>query len=329
MAQESDKLAKELEVADTESTFVDKGTETETAQIKAQIVETRNNMGETIDAIQERLSYSNISEQVSEHVNNAIETAKDTVYDATIGKAVNFMKTTGNDIAATGAVRSIKDNPLPYALIGLGAGLLIYNNMGSKKRSAGFDTRGLTDRSGYSDAAYNAVSNKLGGAVDTVSSTAGKAVDTVSSAAGSAIDTVTGAASTTYGGARDLAAKAYDRAGELGHTAHETYDHYIEENPLAVGAVALAVGAAVGFAIPSTRYEGQLVGETRDNLLHKAESVATEFVGTAKEKVREVAAGAGSAISKEVEKATTELADGPTGSGGTSLSDKMGTPDRR
>jgi ElaB/YqjD/DUF883 family membrane-anchored ribosome-binding protein len=325
MAQESDKLARELEVTEDESVITDPNTETETAQIKAQIVETRNNMGETIDAIQERLSYSNISEQVSEHVNNAIETAKDTVYDATIGKAVNFMKTTGNDIAATGAVRSIKDNPLPFALIGLGAGLLIYNNMGSKKRSAGFDTRGLTNRSGYSDG----VSNKLGGAVDTVSSTAGKAVDTVSSAAGTAIDTVTGAASTTYSGARDLAARAYDRAGELGHTAHEKYDHYIEENPLAVGAVALAVGAAVGFAIPSTRYEGQLVGETRDNLLHKAESVATEFVGTAKEKVREVAAGAGSAISKEVEKATTELADGSTGSGGTSRSDKMGTPGSR
>ena len=38
---------------------------------------------------------------------------------------------------------------------------------------------------------------------------------------------------------------------------------YLEDNPLALGALAVAVGAAVGFAIPSTRYEGQLMGEAR------------------------------------------------------------------
>jgi len=59
----------------------------ETEQLKAQIEQTRSQMGETIDAIQDRLSVANISEQVSERVNNAIETAKDTAYDATIGKA--------------------------------------------------------------------------------------------------------------------------------------------------------------------------------------------------------------------------------------------------
>src|SRR5687767_9913099 len=57
----------------------------DTEQIKARIEETRSQMGETIDAIQERLSLANIQEQVSETVNNAIESAKDTAYDATIG----------------------------------------------------------------------------------------------------------------------------------------------------------------------------------------------------------------------------------------------------
>ena len=71
----------------------------DTEQIKAQIEATRNQMGETIDAIQERLSFSNISEQVSETVNNAIESAKDTAYDATIGKAVNFMKNVGDGVS--------------------------------------------------------------------------------------------------------------------------------------------------------------------------------------------------------------------------------------
>src|SRR5690349_15072490 len=61
----------------------------ETDHLKAQIEETRSQMGETIDAIQEKLSFQNISEQVkeqvSEQINSALETAKETVYDATIG----------------------------------------------------------------------------------------------------------------------------------------------------------------------------------------------------------------------------------------------------
>src|SRR3954447_16446311 len=48
----------------------------EAEQIKGKIEETRNQMGETIDAIQDKLSFSNISEQVTEHVNNAVESAK-------------------------------------------------------------------------------------------------------------------------------------------------------------------------------------------------------------------------------------------------------------
>src|SRR5438477_12905005 len=74
----------------------DTGTTEETENLKAKIAETRSQMGETIDELQERLSFSNISEQVSEHVSNVIETAKNSAYDATIGKAVGFMKNMGD-----------------------------------------------------------------------------------------------------------------------------------------------------------------------------------------------------------------------------------------
>src|SRR5438552_2273887 len=109
----------------------------ETEHIKAQIEQTRSQMGETIDRIQERLSFSNISDQVSETVNNAIETAKDTAYDATIGKAVNFMKNVGDEVSHTGAFRMVKKNPLPIALIGLGAGLLAYQSFNGKSSYRG------------------------------------------------------------------------------------------------------------------------------------------------------------------------------------------------
>ena len=74
----------------------------ETEQLRAQIEETRSQMGETIDAIQEKLSFQNISDQVkesvSEHISSAFETAKDTVYDATIRKAGDFMQSMNKSI---------------------------------------------------------------------------------------------------------------------------------------------------------------------------------------------------------------------------------------
>ncbi|MBA2605389.1 MAG: DUF3618 domain-containing protein, partial [Acidobacteria bacterium] len=68
----------------------------EPEEIKAQIEETRSQMSETINAIEEKFNFSKISEQVkegvSEQITNALDTAKDAVYDATIGKAENIMQ---------------------------------------------------------------------------------------------------------------------------------------------------------------------------------------------------------------------------------------------
>ncbi len=275
----------------------------DTEQIKARIEETRNQMGETIDAIQERLSIANISEQVSETVNNAIETAKDTAYDATIGKAVNLMKNVGDGVVHSDAFRTIRNNPFPLALIGLGTGLLVYQSFaGSKARSRnGGNGRRLYDggpgergRSTF-DSARETVKDVTERAYDGLTEKAGAAMESVSSTAGTAIDSVTGAVSTAYTGAGEFAHRAYDRAGEYGSMAHEKYDHYLEENPLALGAVAVAVGAAVGFAIPATRYEGKLMGEARENLIERAQEAAGSLV----DKAKQVASEAGQTIKDE------------------------------
>jgi ElaB/YqjD/DUF883 family membrane-anchored ribosome-binding protein len=276
----------------------------DTDQIKAQIEQTRSQMGETIDAIQERLSFSNISEQVSETVNSAIETAKDTAYDATIGKAVSFMKNVGDGVSQSGAFRSMKNNPLPFALIGLGAGLLAYqsysgkgsrrgdgrmyrkNFYGDQSREASYARTGSADRG---------LGDKASRAMEGVSSTANSALESVSSSAGAAYDSVTGAVTNAYSGAEDFAYRAYDRAGEFGNRAYEKYDQYLEQNPLALGAVAVAVGAAVGFSIPSTTYEGEVMGEARENLMSRVQDAAGSLV----DKAKQVASEAGQTIKEE------------------------------
>ena len=56
-----------------------------------------------------------------------------------------------------------------------------------------------------------------------------------------------------------------------------------------LGAAAFAVGAFVGLAIPSTRYEGELMGETRNDLLRKAQDTGATLLDKTKNIVDEAA----------------------------------------
>lgn len=277
-------------------------TSDETEHIRAEIEETRSHMGDTIDAIQDRLSFSNISEQVSEQVGNALESAKDTVYDATIGKAVTFMKHTRDEVMESSALKTVTENPLPFALIGAGAALLVYNSYGDggrRKRMSKYRTKDYLTSSSRQDTQQSS-HGLTSSAAEGVSNAAGTAYDSVAGKAGSAYDTVSRAAGDTYAGAAKMANRAYDKVGEFGTAAQENYDYYIEERPLAVAAVAAALGAAVGFAIPTTRYEGEMMGESKQMLLDKAGETATDFV----DKAKQVATDAGHAASEEIQSAT-------------------------
>lgn len=282
----------------------------ETERIRQQIDETRSDMSETIDAIQERLSISNISEQVTEQVSNALETAKDTVYDATFGKVVTFMKQARDGMMQTSAGRTVMNNPLPFALIGAGAALLVYNNWGKsgmrQRRMADYRTKPYLTSEGRASGGQE-IGETISGAAGSITEKASHAVETLSHTASGAIESVTNAAGNTLESAKGVANRAYERAAELGTTAQEKYEHYVDERPLAVAAAAAAVGAAIGFAIPATRYEGQLVGETRDNLLDRAGETASQLVDRAKD----VASEAGKTISQEL-KGSGEISGGPT-----------------
>jgi phage-related protein len=312
-ATSSDVAASERDIAADLQKLEDTGADTtadEPEQIKEQIEQTRSQMSETINAIEEKLSFSNISGQVSEHINNAVETAKGAVYDATLGKAENLMKNIGrgfNDVtesvgdAGTHVVKYARQNPLPLALIGLGVGMLLmqgrrtttynYGNGGSRRGNDQGESRlGHLASTG---------TNALSSAKDTVTNAAGTAYEGVGNVASSAYEGVTHAASSAYGGVTNVASSAYQGVSRLASTtgnqiqnvAHRAQDQYsrtLEENPLAIGAIALAVGAIVGLAIPATQYENQWMGETRENLVHTVEDAARDAFSRVQEVATEV-----------------------------------------
>lgn len=76
--------------------------------------------------------------------------------------------------------------------------------------------------------------------------------------------------------ARHAAEKARSGAAGLGRKARNGFADALQDQPLVLGALAVAVGAAVGAALPPTRSEDRLVGPHRDALRDNATDYARE-----------------------------------------------------
>jgi hypothetical protein len=96
--------------------------------------------------------------------------------------------------------------------------------------------------------------------------------------------------------------EARERARRVANQARWRWDTMLHDNPMALGIAALAAGAVVGAALPRTEVENEYMGETRDNLVESARTMATESVDSAKSMAKETiqkVAGADAATDKQ------------------------------
>lgn len=256
------------------------------SQIRGDIEETRAGMSQTIDEIQERLSPQRLARQ-----------ARDTVREATIGKAERMMddaRDTARD-AGGSFLTTIRENPIPAALAGLGLGWLLYKTWDtmSSSRSHYDDYRGAGgyggsdgyagygvydarygDRyvTGYDGMLYSAdVDDDMDEGQD---DSGPNMADRMQDKAGEMGDRMTGAARQWAGQAQDTAGQWADQAQYQAQRAQGWMQRSWEENPLVVGALALAAGAVIGLSIPETEPENRLMGEARDSFMDKAQETA-------------------------------------------------------
>ena len=234
--------------------------EEDAEQIKAGIEDTRADMSQTINEIQERLSPEHLMGQVKETVREAtigkVERVMDTIGEVT-EPAREAMSRAGTTIkeAGTSVGNRIWKNPIPIALIGLGVGMLWMRS----RRGNGYDySRTSTPRPREQ--------NLSGG---------GQLGQTRYAGSG------TGALNQVKESASDLANRSSEALSNIGSKAREgasevttRFGQLLRDNPLAVGAVAMAAGTAVGLALPSTRFENEYIGETSEMLVDKAQEVA-------------------------------------------------------
>jgi hypothetical protein len=71
-------------------------------------------------------------------------------------------------------------------------------------------------------------------------------------------------------GASRVGARAKEQTQRLAGRTRESFDAVRAEQPLILGAAAVALGALVGGLIPGTRREDELLGEARDQVVQAA-----------------------------------------------------------
>jgi ElaB/YqjD/DUF883 family membrane-anchored ribosome-binding protein len=256
------RATEDLAGRETERTVRD--TPDDTARIRTEIARTREDMSETIDEIQDRLSPRNLMSH-----------ARETVKEKTVGRVKQAARNVGQsaselaeqtrDVAA-GAAENVRHNPWPALLIGGGTAWLLIDGA---RRQRGKQARGR-----------DSVEYDLDEMTDYDESSAPRRA---------------------YG--YDTGRYETGRFAETGVRRTTTqFQQLLQRNPLAVGAVAAAVGVAVGLALPETERENRLMGDARDTLVEKAQGAAQGAV----EKAKQVAGDAAKEVAGEAVKQVTE-----------------------
>ena len=220
-------------------------------EIQADIERTRSDMDATLSAIENRLTPGQLVDQGIDYLRNS--------------GANEFVSNLGN---------SVKQNPLPVALVGIGLAWL----MASGRRADDYGT------------AYEVGPSTADKLRSRASETMNRASDKMQSAKQSLSETAQSV--------RERASAIGDSARQQMDRAKSGMDYMMREQPLALGAIGLAIGAIVAAMAPRTRKEDELMGEARDRLMERATEAG-------KEKIEEVKQAANTVAQKTSAKTST------------------------
>jgi ElaB/YqjD/DUF883 family membrane-anchored ribosome-binding protein len=284
------------------------------AEIERDVEQTRSGLSHTLEELRDRAAPGQLFEQ-----------------------ALDYARTSGGADMMRNLGQAVRDNPLPLVLIGAGIGWLMFTgNQRTHQHSRvsarhlpgppyGTPTTGTgAPYGGHDGAGHRAdgpsVTERASGLVGRAGATAGHMRDSAAGAMGQAADKAGGA----LHDARDAAGAATERlaasAHDVQHYAQDAADtarHYaydatdsarqgldwlMREQPLVLGAIGVALGAAVGALLPGTEAEDRMMGETRDAVAERAKATAQEgyerVKETAGEHLEHAKAAAGDATNK-------------------------------
>jgi ElaB/YqjD/DUF883 family membrane-anchored ribosome-binding protein len=225
-------------------------------QIQRDIERTRAEMGNTLDTIRQKLSPGQL-----------------------LDEAIDYLKGRGLSQFSSNLGETVKQNPIPVSLIGIGIAWLAMAGSRPPYTSNTWTTTGHT----YS---------KVGEAAGSVTAKAGQVIQGARAHVGEA----GGRMGEMAHNAQERIGEVRERIGEAAHSARhqvgeaadrlryqtvrtkDAYNYLRTEQPLILGVLGFALGAALGAGLPPTRQEDELMGETRDEYVHRAKEAGEEYL---------------------------------------------------
>jgi hypothetical protein len=211
-------------------------------EIQAEIARTRGDMDATLSAIEQRLTPGQLVDQGLEYLRNS--------------GAKEFASNLGG---------SVKNNPLPVALVGIGIAWLMAT--GNRKPPYAY-----TETESSGPGMMQRAAERMSSTKDKVSQTAQSARERV-------------------GQIGQAARNQAERVRQQAERVRTGYDSMVREQPLALGAIGLAIGACLAAAAPRTRQEDELMGEASDRLTERAQDMGEEQLQKVEQLIAEAAKG--------------------------------------
>ena len=191
-----------------------------------------------------------------------------------IDRSLGYFREHGGELRQTlGA--TMRNNPLPIVLTLAGATWLVASSY-NKRQPPGQDLQSRFARSG--------VGQKLQARASTARDRLHSATESARQRfnRGETGEYTSGDYGTDFGESRGSGRlsgalhSARDSARSRASQAQDRIYTMLEDQPLVLGALAVAVGAIIGTAIPTTQYENRMLGQARDRTLSKAQQLGEE-----------------------------------------------------
>jgi ElaB/YqjD/DUF883 family membrane-anchored ribosome-binding protein len=251
----------------------------EIQEIRRDIAETRADMAETMHVLRQRLSPEHLKQQAK---------------DATVGRAKDAVDDARSQVKSVrqSAMETIRQNPIPAAMVALGLGWLIVEGKGPRVGHAPPDYSPVGSRvnqfAGGVQSRAEEVADEAESAMLKAKLAAEEKVHQVGEVVEQAQERVTQIPEEAKAKAEELRVEVQQQA----EYAKTRVGEFVHQNPLAAGAIALAVGAALGSLIPETPQEDALMGEQHDRLMSEAGERVQDTLERAQDVAKEVAQSA-------------------------------------
>lgn len=231
-------------------------------ELKRQVDHTRAEMDATIDALIDRLDpAAMLSKAVHGFLGGGSKVA---------GKSARMAGKAGNSLADMGEslVEKAKENPIPTAMIALGAAWLLMSSDDDDSPSEDYES--YPAMGSHSTSSGSSTSDKIGHGMKSATSS-------IKHGAEDAYAAVEHKAEGVAHAAQQAGKATYRQARKGWRKSKQGYEIAMRKAPLAVGGVALGLGLLCGVLIPETEMEDELMGPTRDELLEAGKETAKEI----------------------------------------------------